>query len=161
MTPCRVSLLFYEEFDLFCQMPCQFVPLWPQLEASTHSDTNTHSYLIVPPGVPVDPTLPLTGCDKETMIYLLCITINLLVWSRPSRRSPVFVCLCVFVWMCLIKSELPGPVTHTPFLHACACVRERMHVCVCDSQTSDSMLGMRRYSRGRLPPALDARGAVT
>lgn len=157
MTPCTVSLLFHEEFDLFCQMPCQFAPLWPQLEASSHSNTNTHSYLIVPPGVPVDPTLPLTWCDKETMIYLLCITINLLVWSRPSRRSPVFVCLCVFVWMCLIKSESCLARSHTLL----SCMRVSESKCVCDSQTSDSMLGMRRYSRGRLPPALDARGAVT
>lgn len=43
----------------------------------------------------------------------------------------------------------PGPV-----------VRARM--CEAwDPQTSDSMLGMRRYSRGRLPPALEALGAVT
>lgn len=90
------------------------------------------------------PTLPYRGCDEETMIYLLSITINLLVQSRTPRLSPVCVSVCVFLYMCL-ESELPGPVTHTSFLHACVLVCFSESKCVvCDSQTSDSMLGMRR-----------------
>ena len=118
-TPCTVSLCLHQEFDLSCQTYCQFVPRCPQLEASTHTDTHTHSSsCIVPPGVPVAQTLPYRGCDKETMIYLLGITTNLLVLSRASHRLPVCVSVCAFLCMCL-ESELPGPVTHTSVLHAC------------------------------------------
>lgn len=109
------------------QTYCQFVPRCPQLEASTHTDTHTHSLsFIVPPGVPGALTLTYTGCDKETMNYLVSITINLLIQSGPSYLSPVGVCVSVcFLYMCL-ESELPGPVTHTSFLHACvlACFSE-------------------------------------
>lgn len=82
----------------------------------------------------------MEGVAQKTMIYLLAV--NLLVQSFPSFTR-VRVCVC-FLSMCL-ESELPSPVAHTSFLHACGLVCfSEISCAVCDSQTSDSMLGMRR-----------------
>ena len=111
----------------------------------THRHSHTHSSsCIVPPGVPVAPTLPYRGSDKETIIYLLSITINLRVRRRPSRLSPVCVCVCVCVSVCVPRIRAARSYhTHTHLCLACVCVGGSQ-CAVCDPQTSDSMLGMRR-----------------
>lgn len=138
----RVQCPSYSSRILICfvRRICQFLPRCPQLEASTHTDTHTHSSsCIVPPGVPVAPTLPYRGFDKETMIYLLGIPINLLVQGRPSRLSPVCmsVCVCVFVYVLRIRAAWSD---HTHLLLACGCVSVFQLEYVCCVRLSDIRL---------------------